>query len=170
MWELFNLYRADFQHGAGILLGMAMLRWGGGPERWAAVVFLSTIILPTAASTRLLGAAMIFGSYSWIYVLLDLIAGAAFLLIALYANRNYTLWIAGFQLVAIGAHAARGLVDAISPLAYAILAVGPSYCQLALLLAGFLRHLARRRRYGDYRDWRVAAAPSRPVPFPGRGA
>jgi hypothetical protein len=80
---------------------------------------------------------------------------AGFAAIALNANRNYPLWAAGFQLVAVGSHLVRGLVDSVSPIAYAILAVGPSYCQLALLFAGLLRHRARLRRYGPYRDWRA---------------
>jgi hypothetical protein len=32
--------------------------------------------------------------------------------------------------------------------------VGPSYCQLLLIMGGFVRHALRTRRFGPYRDWR----------------
>jgi hypothetical protein len=48
------------------------------------------------------------------------------------------------------------VADSASPLAIAILVIGPSYFQLLLLLTGFIRHVRRERRFGPYRAWRTA--------------
>lgn len=155
MLEWLNLYRADVQHVASLILGLAMWRYGAGPERAVGGVFIGTVILP-AMLARLTGLdTVMFGNQAWLYVLSDSVAAIAFMAIALNANRNYPMWVAGFQLVAISAHVVRGMVDVVSPMAYAILAVGPSYCQLLLLLGGFASHCLRQRRFGRYRDWRL---------------
>jgi hypothetical protein len=85
---------------------------------------------------------------------LDLFAAVLFVGIALQANRNYPLWVAGFQLVALGTHVVQTLFTGISSLAIALLVTGPSYCQLLLLIGGFARHTLRQRRFGPYREWR----------------
>ena len=156
--DLFNTYRADVQHIASILLALAIWRWGGAPERWLIGLFIGTMVLP-AYLFKLLGAGgPTVGPYASLYFGFDLVAAAGFTLVALRANRNYPLWIAGFQLVAIGAYAAKQMVEGISLLALVILIVGPAYCQLLLILAGFVRHVRRTRRFGAYRDWRTSPA------------
>jgi len=156
MLELFNTYRTDVQHIASVLLALAIWRWGGGPERWLIGLFIATMVVP-AVVLRWLGAGdPTDGPYAWVYFSIDLVAALGFTLIALNANRNYPLWIAGLQLVAIGAHMVSGLVDGISLLALVVLIVGPSYGQLLLIFGGFLRHVRRQRRFGTYRDWRGA--------------
>lgn len=159
--DLFNTYRVDAQHIASVVLALAIWRWGAAPERWLIAVFLGAMVVPIYVIDVLeLGSGM-FGPYAWISVGTDLLAATAFILIAVNANRNYPLWIAGFQLVSVGAHAVKGMTDTVSPLAYLILAVGPSYCQLLLILGGFSRHLIRQRQFGPYREWRA--------PLPGAG-
>lgn len=155
--ELFNDYRAEAQHIASALLALAIWRRGAGPERWLIAVFIATMVAPFYLF-RLAGLGSIaFGPFAWIYVGLDLAAAAAFVAIALNANRNYPLWIAAFQCVALGAHAVRELVGSVSPLAYVILASGPSYCQLLLIFTGFVRHVRRERQFGPYREWRLSS-------------
>jgi hypothetical protein len=155
--EFFNAYRAPAQHIASLLLAAAIWRWGGSPERWIIAIFIATMVMPLYVMRWLDLGYLGDGSNTWIYLLLDLVAGALFVAVALNANRNYPLLIAGFQLVAVGAHIVSALVESASPLAIAILVIGPSYCQLAVLFAGFLRHTARQRRFGGYREWRVPA-------------
>jgi hypothetical protein len=159
--DLFNTYRGEVQHLTAILLAAAIWRWGAAPERWIIALFIMTMIVPSKVFEWFDLGNLFIGPYGWIYVLLDVLAGLGFVAVALKANRNYPLWIAGFQLVAVSAHAVKGLVDAVSPIAYLILATGPSYCQLLLIFAGFVRHVRRERRFGQYRDWRV--------PLPGAG-
>jgi hypothetical protein len=154
MFELLIDHRADLQYIASLLVGLMMLRWGAGPERASAVTFLTFIILPVAVFRFVATGAMLFGNYAGLYVLFDVLAFGAFMWIALNANRTYPLWLAGFQLVAIGAHGVKALGDVVSPLAYAILAIGPSYGQLLVLILGLTAHRRRLRGFGDYRDWR----------------
>lgn len=153
--DLFNTYRADVQHIASALLALAIWRWGAGPERWLIGLFIGTMVLPAYLFQVLGSDVPTEGPYAWLYLCFDLIAVAGFTIIALNANRNYPLWIAGFQLVAIGTYAVKAMVDGISVLAMVLLIVGPAYCQLLLILAGFVRHVRRERRFGSYRDWRI---------------
>lgn len=154
--EFLNSYRAFAQHIVSILLAAAIWRWGGGPERWLIGIFIATMVMPIYIAWGLGFESFEIGPFAFAVVALDLAAAGLFTAVALHANRNYPLWIAGVQLVAVGAHLVRSLVDSVSPLAFAILVIGPSYFQVLLLLIGFLRHVMRQRRYGAYREWRVA--------------
>lgn len=154
--HLFNEYRVPAQHLIAFLLAGAVWRWGGAPERWLIAVFLATMVLPTYAVWWLFAGSSIDGPILQARSLIDVIATVMFIGIALRANRNYPLWIAGFQLVALGAYMVKMVTLGVSPLALAILIIGPSYCQLLLLIAGFVRHVRRERRFGTYRDWRIA--------------
>lgn len=157
-FEYFNAYRAPAQHLTSLLLAAAIWRWGGSPERWLIAVFLATMVVPVYLARWFdAGTAIEIGPYADYVMLLDMIAGVLFVGIALKANRNYPLWIAGFQLVAVGTHLVRGVVDGIVPFAVAILVIGPAYCQLVLIGGGFVRHVLRARRFGPYRDWRSAS-------------
>lgn len=159
--DLFNVYRAPIQHLLSFLLAAAIWRWGGAPERWLIGVFLATMVVPIYVAQWFSFGVFELAPYAWAVVMLDLAAAAMFVGIALIANRNYPLWIAGFQLVAVGAHLVRSMVDTVSPLAFAILIIGPSYCQLLLLLGGFASHAQRQRRFGPYREWRVGTQSAR---------
>lgn len=154
--ELFNTYRVSAQHLTAVLLAAAIWRWGGAPERWLIGTFLATMVAPMYAVYWLDLGPVESGPYAPVVFLLDLIAAALFIAIALNANRNYPLWIAGFQIVALVAHLVKALIDTVSPLSFAILVIGPSYCQLLLLLGGSVRHWLRERRYGPYREWRMS--------------
>lgn len=154
VFELFNAYRAPAQHLTSLLLAAASWRWGGAPERWLIGIFLATMVLPVYLAHWFGLTFLEVGPGAPVGFMIDLFAATMFIGIALQANRNYPLWIAGFQLVAVGSHLVRTLVDGINPLAIAVLVIGPSYCQLLLLLGGFLRHNARQNRFGPYREWR----------------
>ena len=154
--EFLNAYRVALQHLTSLLLAAAVWRWGGGPERWLMGVFLATMVLPMYVAWALDLEAVEIGPYAGVIFGIDVIAAALFTAVALYANRNYPLWIAGFQLVALGAHVVQVMVGGVSSLAFVLLVTGPSYGQLFVLLAGFIRHRRRERRFGAYRDWRLS--------------
>ena len=141
------------------IICIAALVWGGGPERAVAVTWLLVFELGSRILPPLVGEGYQFDSVDTWLGTADLLAGSLWVLIALYANRNYTLWIAGLQLLAMTSHLAKGLVETISPIAYAVMAVTPSWFQLAFLAIGVVRHVQRKRRYGSYRDWRVVSTP-----------
>jgi hypothetical protein len=154
--DFFNSYRVIIQHLASLLLAAAIWRWGGGPERWLIVIFLVSMVLPVYPMGWLSKGSGSVQAYMQAWFVIDVIATGLFIAIALNANRNYPLWVAGFQVVALVAHAVEAMVDAVSPLASAVLMVGPSYGILLVLIGGFVRHLIRLRRFGPYRDWRMS--------------
>lgn len=154
--ELFNAYRVSAHHVSSLLLAAAIWRWGAGPERWLISVFTLTIVAPVPLANWLGFPVAQTGPYALAYAGLDVVAAVLFIVVALNANRIYPLWIAGFQLVAVATHVVRAVIDNVSELAYAVLVIGPSYCQLFLLLGGFVWHCSRWRRSGPYREWRVS--------------
>jgi hypothetical protein len=153
--EFLNMYRAPAQHLVALLLAGAMWRWGGAPERLLSGAFLVTMVVSVYVLGWLFPLRTLDDPTLKYRLMVDVAAAAAFIAIALRANRNYPLWIAGFQLVALGAYLVKSVAPDVSQLALVILIVGPSYCQLLLLFGGFVRHLRRERRFGPYRDWRV---------------
>lgn len=153
--EFFNAYRALLQHLFAFALAGAIWRCGAGPERWLISVFIVTMILPVYVVWWLgLGAAET-GPYAPVLFVIDILAAGFYMFIAVNANRNYPLWIAGFQVVSVVAHVVQAMVDTVSPLAFAILVIGPSYGALLVLAVGFVRHVVRERRFGPYREWRL---------------
>ncbi|WP_086608598.1 hypothetical protein [Erythrobacter donghaensis] len=153
--ELFNAYRVVAQHIAALLLAAAIWRWGGGPERWLIGIFVGTMVLPVYPLVWVNAATMDQDLLLQLWFVIDVIAAGLFILVAINANRNYPLWIAGFQVVALVAFVVQAMVDAVSPLAAAILIIGPSYAILLVLAGGFVRHRLRQRRFGAYREWRL---------------
>lgn len=159
-------YRGFAQDILAVLICGAALIWGGVPER---IVAASWFFLFKVAGHIYRG---IFGvegyqlaEVDWFLASVDFVAGAIFIFVALYANRNYTLWIAAMQLLAMTAHLARGLVEAIAPVAYVFMVVAPGWFQLIILAIGLIRHVLRKRRFGTYRNWRnVQRPPSASIP------
>lgn len=153
--EFLNTYRAPAQHFVAILLAAAMWRWGGAPERWLGAVFVATMVATVYVLNSLFPARKLDDPWFMYRMMVDVVAAVTFIAIALKANRNYPLWIAGFQLVSLGAYLVKAVAPDVSQLALVILIIGPSYCQLLVLFGGFVRHLRRERRFGPYRDWRI---------------
>ena len=157
MFELLaSEYRTVIQDVLAFAICGAALVWGGAPERIVALTWLVLFEFATKLYRGLFGADgyQLMG-VDWFLATGDLLAGAIWLTVALYANRNYTLWIAGLQLLAVIAHLARSLAEAISPIAYITMVVAPGWLQLFIMALGLARHVLRKRRYGKYRDWRI---------------
>lgn len=162
MLELVLEYRDEAQFLAGIVICLAALRWGGMPERSVALVWLVIFEAGDIAYDLFVGPSMRLTQVDGWYAVVDGTAAIVLVGVALQANRMYTLWIASFQLVAVTAHAARELTATMTPISYAVLSIGPSYFQLALLLGGIIFHIRRKRIWGDYRDWRLPKGTANP--------
>ncbi len=96
--------------------------------------------------------------------MIEVVVTVVLVTVALRANRMYTLWIAGFQIIALMAHFARELANQISPIAYVMMYVGPSYLQIITLGLGIWLHHQRVQRHGNYRSWRSSSPRSRAIP------
>lgn len=159
MLFIWNHYRFPIYIAALVLLALAAWRYGKGPERWTAYTLLGMLAVSetylAVVGRRSLRTEVDPGMFA-----IDLIATVILVTVALRANRTYTLWIAGFQIIALMAHFAKELASQISPISYFIMTVGPSYLQIFALAAGLLIHLRRERRLGSYRSWRSSSSRS----------
>ena len=134
----------------------AALRWGAGPERLCAAVLVGMEAID-AVYHLIAGRGAFYLSVDVGHLVIDLLAAAALLAVALNANRIYPLWMVAFQLVSVLAHFAREVNPAVAGLAYAYLGYGPFYLELAMVLVGIGLHARRVRRTGTYRSWRASS-------------
>lgn len=161
MAEIIPGLRDQFQLVALLVIAVLAIWKGAGPERAVAGVMVGILV-----SDRVYH--LIFGNFSNLaaidygHAVIDLVAMAALVVIALRANRMYTLWIAALQLIAFNAHLARELAQGMSPISYLILYVGPSYFQLLVQAIGLWAHRRRLARFGPYRSWTVAVKAALP--------
>lgn len=147
------------QDALAFILCLAALFWGGGPERAVAATWFFIFEIAGRAYRAIWGASIQLVGVDYFLASSDILAGIIWILIALYANRTYVLWIAGLQMLAIMAHLARGLAESISPIGYGVMVVAPGWFQLFLLAGGLIGHVRRKRKYGPYRDWRIVSNP-----------
>jgi hypothetical protein len=145
------------------LLGAAALRWGAGPEKVcaAALVFV-TLVDPIY---HILVRYPVFETVDIGHLVMDAGVAAAFIAVALRANRVYPLWLAAFQLVSLLSHFARELTEVLPMLAYGLMSYGPYYIILLILAGGIFAHARRMKILGPYRSWRNSSPRSRaPAP------
>ena len=159
MWQLFFDYRADVQQVLIYATCIAALIWGGGPEKMVAVVWLVLFRLVDGLYHMISDRSFILTDLDVFHATLDVAAAVGFILIALYANRMYTLWIAGLQLISVTAHIAREMAEAVTPIAYAVMVIAPSWGMLFALMGGLHSHRRRTKQHGEYRDWRGQTLP-----------
>jgi len=141
------------------LLALAAWRWGRGPERTLAGV-LVWFSVGDALNHRLFEVNTNYLTVDTGHLVIDIVALAVSLGVALFANRMYPLWFAAFQVLAVLAHLARDLTRDAAGIAYLVMYIGPSYFQIVILALGLWLHHRRERRYGPYRSWRSFSRPS----------
>ena len=149
-------YRGAIQDLLAFAIFLAALKWGSAPERAVILVWIVLFEVIDGLYHLVSNAGYTLTDVDLWHASLDGLAGVIWIAIALFANRNYPLWIAAMQLLALMAHAARGLTDSISPVAYISMAVAPGWLQLLFMAVGLFRHARRKRQYGKYRDWRFS--------------
>lgn len=147
--------RYILQYTAIFGLLFAALRWGAAPERVAAAVLVFQVISEFFYH-EIFGAGVTLSEIDLGHAIMDGLAFAAFLALALQANRKYPLWLASFQLFALLTHLVREMAGEIQGQAYALLTLVPSYCMIVTLCCGILLHHRRSNQYGQYRSWRTS--------------
>ena len=165
---LLSEIRIELQFYLGLFTCLAMLRWGSGPERVVALVWLVGFEFVDAVYHAISNRNFVLDRIDVFHSSLDFTAAAILVAVALTANRTYPVVIASFQLLAVIAHVARDFAESITPLGYAVMVIAPSWGILIAMMAGFVRHRRRLSKFGTYRDWRIAI-PDRLAPFLGRG-
>lgn len=166
MEMLASEYRIYAQDVLAFTVCLAALIWGGAPERIVASTWLILFELGGRVYRAFFSPGYQLADIDWFMATTDGLAAIVFFAVALNANRNYAMWIAAMQLVTMFAHVARGMAESILPIAYAIMAVAPGWFVLIFLAGGLVRHILRKRRYGEYRDWRLTPG-SRPPSLTG---
>ncbi len=153
MLQTILAYRVEAQS-IFIVLLVAYAVWrGSGPERVVAFT-MAGMKLATEAYFAITAVQISLLDADIAMAVIDLTICVILVSVGLYANRMYTLWIAAFQIIALNAHIAREISAGISPLAYAIMYIAPSYFQLFILAGGIWCHARRERKFGPYRSWR----------------
>lgn len=151
-------YRYVVQIGAFVVVALWALRQGDGPEKASALTF-AALGLVDRLYHFLVTPAFELESVDYWHFSLDIAVLAVIVPIALRANRIYPLLLAAFQLIAVNSHIARDAFTQITPLAYSLTYVLPSYAQLAILTFGVWAHVRRVKRFGPYRAWRQVPKP-----------
>jgi hypothetical protein len=129
--------------------GYAFAR-GGAPERAIAAIMLLGV-----AATRLTlsAAALRYRSIETTTLLIDAIVLIAFVLVAIRADRRWTMVVAALHGMSVAAHAARGVSPEMIRVVYKTIMVAWVYPQLALLLLGTWRHRRRLIANGADPSW-----------------
>lgn len=148
-------WRIIAQDSLTIVLLVSALIWCAKPEKFV----ISIWVIVNQAHAYLRNYIASTGQQSadlWTGVNLNGLASDTLLLIgfvtlALLANRQYLLWIAALQVIAILGHVVRATNDELSIFAYAFIVIGAGWLQLLVMAGGQIAYLRRKR--GVYADW-----------------
>jgi len=123
---------------------------GGQPERRAVMIFvLGTILTVIAASSS----ENRFAQPEVGILITDLAMLSAFVMLALNAERYWTIWICSMQIIQVLSHIPKMLIPELLPQAYFVIAAIWAYPMLIVLTIGTYRHQQRLRRFGVDRSW-----------------
>lgn len=126
---------------------------GGAPERWAAALYTAAYAVTIALA---LFKSSSFQTIEWGIFAVDIALMVSLVILALIANRYWTLWAASLQVVGILAHLAKLMVPEILAPAYAATLLIWSYAAVPLLITGTIRHRKRISHYGSDASWTPA--------------
>lgn len=143
-------------YSALLLTCLAYAWWrGGGPEKVGASILAIGSSLTLVAVSRP-GAR--FASVETGILIVDLACMAAFVVLALRADRYWPLWLAALQIAGASVHVVKFLDPEITRRTYAFLLAIWAYPMIVLICVGTWRHQARLARFGFDRSWSSQAA------------
>jgi hypothetical protein len=122
---------------------------GGSPERLGTTILavfslLTATAIPDNTRFRFLESGVL---------VIDVLCLAAFVMLALRAERFWPLWVAALQLLGVASHGVKFSEPGLIPTTYAFMLAIWSYPMIALMIAGTARHQARLRKFGSDRSW-----------------
>jgi len=133
---------------------------GGAPERWAAAILgVGSVLSTLFISARPLR----FSSVESGVFAIDVLVLVAFLILALRAERYWTLWVAALQLIGTAGHAVKLVDSHVIRLVYAFMMAFWTYPMLLCVLVGTWRHRQRLARFGADRSWSTSSVRSAAV-------
>jgi hypothetical protein len=123
---------------------------GGPPERRAAMIFILGISISIIAASP---SDERFAHPEFGILICDLIMLSAFVMLALYAERYWTIWMCAMQVIQVLSHIPLMLIPELLPQAYYVITAFWAYPMLLVLTVGTYRHQQRLRQYGVDRSW-----------------
>jgi hypothetical protein len=130
--------------------GLYVILKGGAPEKVGTLILAIGSILSVAAVSSPGGR---FGAVEVGVFLVDVATLAAFLALALKAERYWPLCVAALQAIGTAGHAAKLLDPGVIRSAYAIVLSLWGYLMLLLLAIGTWNHQRRLARFGADKSW-----------------
>ncbi|WP_339823569.1 hypothetical protein [uncultured Parasphingorhabdus sp.] len=85
--------------------------------------------------------------------IVDLAILSAFVMLALHAERYWTIWICSMQVIQVLSHIPIMIIPELLPQAYFVIAAFWVYPMLIVLTAGTYRHQQRLRQFGVDKSW-----------------
>lgn len=134
--------RYVLQLGILLLIAAYATRSGGKPERGAAAILLAMVIFDSIYHA-LPGQQGIYYDVDFAHAVNDVLALIAMIVLALRADRFWTLWLGALQLIATLSHVIRALEVEMYPIVYAIIIRGPFWGQMIVVVLGtwlYARH------------------------------
>lgn len=133
---------------------------GGWPERAAMLAQLGALILTLI--TGFLYVSGTFHSFIWGWAIADVGLAVVLTLLALQANRYWTIVLAGLQVAAVFVHVAKVLFPALPATGYAMFLQLWAWPMLIVTAVGTYNYRQRSARFGLERDWKTSWRPSTP--------
>jgi hypothetical protein len=126
------------------------LRRGGTPEKMGATILAigSFLTMATISDRTVSHRSVEVG-----VLIVDLLCLAAFLALALRADRFWPLWVAALQMIGTAGHAVKYVDPEIVRRAYALILIIWAYPMIMLLIAGTWRHQRRLAHLGVDKPW-----------------
>ena len=123
---------------------------GGQPERRAVMIFIVGIAMTIVAASP---SDVRFAHAEVGILVVDLAILSAFAMLALYAERYWTLWICSMQMIQVLSHIPKMIMPELLPQAYYIVIAFWVYPMLLVLAIGTYRHQQRLRLFGVDKSW-----------------
>tara|TARA_R110002124_G_scaffold88913_1_gene227769 strand:+ start:442 stop:900 length:459 start_codon:yes stop_codon:yes gene_type:complete len=123
---------------------------GGQPEKRAVMIFIVGIAMTIVTASPSEGR---FAQPEVGIFIVDLAILSAFVMLALHAERYWTIWICSMQVIQVLSHIPIMIIPELLPQAYFVIAAFWVYPMLIVLTAGTYRHQQRLRQFGVDKSW-----------------